>query len=162
MFMLPNSRLPQAETHAVADFAELLCLEKGQASAREIVAYLGRIDDNDHNVGCDDDDDENAELLDEAMNEIHGCAGACGTGYPFQLERSGATLKYDALLTTDRGSIYVYLLLSTRLNMRDNKVHAGIDGTHLLEELAAACLEELFGHHKGKDNCFRNCCWRKI
>jgi hypothetical protein len=154
MFILPKGPSPEAETHELADFAELLCLEKGQTSAREIVAYLGRIDDNDNNLGCEDDDDENADALDDAMNEIDRRAKACGSGYPFLLEREGTALQYDGTQVNQRASIYLYLLLSTRLNMKDSRVHNGIDGAHLLEELAAHVLRNYLGGTKASSIIF--------
>ena len=70
MFRLPNLPSSQAECHELADFAELLAWDKGSISAREIEAYLGRLGENDHNAGCDDNDDENADEIDEVMNEL--------------------------------------------------------------------------------------------
>lgn len=145
MFKLPNSPSPQAEVHELADFVELLCWDHGLASKREIVAYLGRVDDNDSNIGCDDDDDENSESLDEVMNEIERRAVACGGGYPFRLDLEGTVLRYDAESTGHRSILYRYLLLSTRLNMKDNRVHAVIDGADLLEEVAAHALKSYLG-----------------
>lgn len=145
MFKLPNLPSPQAETHELADFIELLCWEKGFASKREIVAYLGRIDDNDNNIGCDDDDDRNSDLLDEVMNEIERRASGCGGGYPFRLDPEGTVLRNNADNNDHKSSLYRYLLLSTRLNMKDNRVHAGIDGANLLEEIAAHALKNYIG-----------------
>jgi hypothetical protein len=140
MFKLPDLPSPQAECHELADFAELLAWHRGSASAREIVAYLGRLDENDDNIGCDDNDDENADELDEVMNEIERRASACGRGYPFALECAGTVLRYAPNDEDHRSHVYRYLLLSTRLNMKDNRIHAGIDGAGLLEEVAANVL----------------------
>lgn len=41
--------------------------------------------------------------------------------------------------------IYRYLLLSTRLNMQSSRVHADIDGTEILEELASLILRDYLG-----------------
>jgi hypothetical protein len=150
MFTLPSPPSPQADVTELADFAELLCLEKNQTSAREIVAYLGRVDDNDNNVGCEDDDDENTYTLDEAMNEIGRRQQACGAGYPFKLERAGTTLQLDNTQHNQRSTIYLYLLLSTRLNMKSNRVHDGLDGTHLLEELGAHAIRNYLGGTKAR------------
>lgn len=146
MFKLPDFPSSQAETHELADFAELTCWEQGVASKREIVAYLGRIDDNDHNIGCDDDDDENSEFLDGVMIEIERRTEACGGGYPFDLEREGTVLRHRSADDVSHPfALYRYLLLSTRLNMLLHKVHDGIDGTSLLEEIAAHTLKNYLG-----------------
>lgn len=147
---MPTLPSPQADVHELADFAELLCWHRGSASKREIVAYLGRVDDNDNNVGCDDDDDKNSDFLDEVMNEIERRVSACGAGYPFQLEHEGTVLRYVADDTGERSTLYRYLLLSTRLNMTNNRVHSGIDGTLLFEEVCAHALKNYLGTARAK------------
>ncbi len=155
MFKLPNPPSPQAGIHELADFAELLCWINGSTSAREIVAYLGQIDDNHTNAGCNDDEDENAGVLDEVMNEIERRATACSSGYPFTLEMEGTVLKCSSLETEATQSIvYLYLLLSTRLNMKDNRIHANIDGAYLLEALSAHVLKSYLGASRAKSFVF--------
>jgi len=145
VFKLPKPPSPRAEAHELADFAELMSWDLGLASKREIVAYLGRIDENDNNFGCEDDDDENSDFLDEVMNEIERRESACGKGYPFNLDLEGTVLRHDSGATSSRSIIYKYLLLCTRLNMRDKRVHAGIDGALLFEELCADVLKNYLG-----------------
>jgi hypothetical protein len=149
MFKLPNLPSSRAHTHELADFSELLAWMKGSASAREIAAYLGRLDENDNNVGCDDNSDESADTLDEVMNEIERREVACGNGYPFRLELVGTVvhLKEDAI-TNPRSLTYLYLLLSTRLNMRDEKIQAELDGTKLLEKISAHILKNYLGNSR--------------
>ncbi|WP_161867217.1 hypothetical protein [Pseudomonas yangonensis] len=154
MFKLPNQPSPKADIHELADFAELLAWCKGTVSAREIIAYLGREDDNDNNVGCDDNDDENANELDEVMNELERRSQACNTGYPFLLELEGTVLKFSPPQDNQKQEIYLYLLLSTRLNMLKSKIHAGIDGTTLLEEIAARTLQFYLGKNRSKSMVF--------
>ena len=154
MFKLPNLPSAQAECHELADFAELLAWDKGSVSAREIEAYLGRLDDNDHNIGCDDNDDENADEIDEVMNEIERRASACGDGYPFALELEGTVLRHAPDDENHRTHLYHYLLLSTRLNMKDNRVHAGIDGADLMEEIAAETLHCYLGPKRARSIVF--------
>ena len=155
MFKLPNLPSPKAGVHELADFAELSCWIKGSTSAREIIAYLVRIDDNDTNEGCEDDEDKITDLLDEVMNEIERRAGACESGYPFTLDDEGTVLKFLTPEVVDtRLNVYLYLLLSTRLNMTDNNTHAGIDGTDLLETLSAHVLRMYLGPEKAKSFVF--------
>ena len=154
MFKLPALPSPKAELHELADFAELLAWSKGSASAREIVAYLGRQDDNDHNIGCDDNDDENADELDEVMNEVERRKAACGEGYPFELEFNGTVLRYIPVDDNHRSDVYRYLLLSTRLNMQSQRTHADIDGTGLLEEIAARVLQCYLGPARARSVVF--------
>lgn len=145
MFKLPASPSPKADPHELADFAELICWDRGSASKREIVGYLGQVDDNEGNRGCDDNDDDNSDLLDEAMNEVERRLAACGGGYPFTLDLNGTVLRPTQQKGTAKSVVYHYLLLSTRLNMKDRGVQAGIDGTQLLEEVAAIALRAYLG-----------------
>lgn len=150
MFKLPNLPSAQAENDELADFAELMAWDRGLISAREILGHLGRLDDNDNNIGCDDNDDENADEIDEVMNEIDRRASACGNGYPFVLDPQGTVLRYASDAENSRAHAYRYLLLSTRLNMKDCRVHAGINGSHLLEELAAEALRCYLGRSRAR------------
>ena len=150
---MPNPTSPDADISELADFAELLGWTNGKTSAREIAAYLGRIDENDGNAGCEND--ENAERLDEVMNEIEHRGSACASGYPFFLESQVTVLQYPVPKPEKTQQVvYLYLLLSTRLNMKDNRNHAGIDGTSLLELLSAHALKNYLGRDKVRSFVF--------
>ena len=154
MFKLPDPPSPQADPHELADFAELLSWDRGSASEREIVAALGRLDDNDSDVGCEDDEDENTAFLDEVMNEIERRSQACGTGYPFRLELKGTVLRHDAACADHRSVLYRYLLLSTRLDMKNCRKHADIDGANLLEDISAHVLQDYLGSARARSIVF--------
>ena len=154
MFMLPSLPSQKAEHHELADFAELLAWRNGSTSAREIIAYLGRLDDNQDNIGCDDDEDETTNELDSVMNELGRRAIACGQGYPFRLDLAGSVLRHDASASEARSDVYRYLLLATRLNMKSHSRHASLDGTHLLEELAAHVLSCYLGRERSRSVVF--------
>ena len=154
MFMLPYLPSEKAEHHELADFAELLAWQNGSVSAREIVAYLGQLDDNQNNIGCDDDEDDTANELDGVMIELGRRSNACGQGYPFKLELAGSVLRHDPDAAGARSDVYRYLLLATRLNMKRNKRHASMDGTQLLEELAAHVLRCYFGRERARSVVF--------
>ena len=123
MFMLPYLPSEKAEHHELADFAELLAWQKGSASAREIIAYLGRLDDNQDNAGCDDNEDETTNELDGVMIELGRRSNACGQGYPFTLELAGSVLRHVPGASEARSDVYRYLLLATRLNMKSHSRH---------------------------------------
>lgn len=145
MFKLPGIPTPRSEVHELADFAEWLAWKQGRASSREILAAIGRLDDNDHNIGCDDNADELADDLDEVMNEIERRHTACNGAYPFTLERAGTVLENRTSQEDPRLTVYYYLLLATRMNMLNNRTHQGIDGTLLMEELG----EHVLGNYLG-------------
>lgn len=152
-FKLPGKPSARADIHELADFAELQAWKNGSVSSREIVAFLGREGESDPNVGCEDIDDENTESLGQVMDEIERRTLACGAGYPYSLNQQGNVLRYhnDGSLQT---LIYCYLLLSTRLNMQNSRVHANIDGTNLLEEVSAEILRSYLGRDRAKASVF--------
>jgi hypothetical protein len=154
MFKLPDAPSPRAGTSELADFVEWSAWREGTVSIRDVLAALGRMEDNEYNIGCDDDEDETANLLDEVFNEIERRSSSCGNGYPFTLHRSGTVLKCFEEDHNPRGDVYRYLLLSTRLNMRDNRIHAGVDGAYLLEELAAHSLGNYLGPTRSRSLVF--------
>ena len=149
--MLPTLPSPRAEIHELADFAELLCWENGLSSEREIVAALGRIDDNEFNIGCEDDESIMTDYLDDVMNEIGRRESNCKKGYPFKLGLNGTSLHYLKESEKDPKSIiYRYLLLCTRLNMQKDRLHKRIDGSVLLEELSAHVLKNYLGWNRAE------------
>lgn len=154
MFKLPAMPTGRADVHELADFAELLALQHNSISVQEMLAYLGQIADNEYNEGADDEDDLNANALDEVMGEIDRRGQACGTGYPFVLDLRGTVVRHRTTDNSERADVYRYLLLSTRLNMTSEKVQAGIDGTALLEELAAVVLRCYLGPERAKSFVF--------
>lgn len=154
MFMLPGRPSPQAEIHELADFLEFQSWTNLTTSKREVQALLGRIDDNEDNIGVNDDDDRSADQLDEALNEIDRRAKICGASYPFTLDSAGNVLRYLADNQSAGASLYKYLLLSTRLNMKSNRSHAAIDGTLILEEWGAHVLKNYLGGTKARSYVF--------
>lgn len=153
-FKLPNHPSPRPHPHELADFAELLTLLRGRCSATEIQRYLGRIDDNDKNVGIEDDDEKNEIISDAMMTEIGYRQRACPDGYPFRTDSTGSILERREDANSDKTLLYHYLLLATRLNMQQEKVQADIDGTQLMEELGAEVLRSYLGGKRARAEVF--------
>ncbi len=145
MFRLPNAPSAQAETHELADFVEWCAWRDGRSSARAVNMALDQVDDNFTNDGCNDDSDENGQKLEEVFCEFERREKACGGGYPFKLDRTGSVLTHLGSVGGPRCAIYHYLLLSTRLDMKNNRRHADIDGTHLMEHLSAHVMSNYVG-----------------
>lgn len=146
---------PGAETNELADFAELKCWKSGSISVGQILSYLVQIDDNEDNAGCDDSEDRNADLLEDVMKEIERRERACDSGYPFTLGPRGGFLRCsESEPEKAQSAVYLYLLLATRLNMKDGRKHAGIDGTTLLEPLSAHAIGSYLGSKKAKSRVF--------
>lgn len=145
-FKLPGLPSPKAKLHELADFAEIIAWKNGCVSEREIIAYLGRVGDNEKNDGVNDTEEETTNELESVMNEIERRSSACRSGYPFTLSPEGTVLKHEsASAQIVESQVYRYLLLSTRLNMKEQKIHAKLDGTLLLEYLAAHVLQNYLG-----------------
>lgn len=144
-FKLPNRPSPRPNAHELADFAELLALTRGKCSATEIQRYLGRLDDNQENVGLEDDDEENEKISDGMIVEIGFRMRACPDGYPFQTDTTGSILEPRDDVDPLKVLLYRYLLMATRLKMKGEKIQSGIDGTQLLEELGARVLRSYLG-----------------
>lgn len=153
MFKLPNHPSSGASAYEIADFAEILAWINKRVSIREIVALLGREGENDPNVGCEDIDDQNSNIVEEAFEEIQRRCFACNGRYPFSLDKTGNVLDFNSF-NQESTWIYGYLLLSTRLNMKNNRNHGGVDGTTILEEISAEGLKAYLGKDRAKSLVF--------
>ena len=148
MFKWPGVPYASDPQNELADFAELLCWKQGTASVTDLSQAIGRLADNQYSNGVPEEE-EIPRYIEAAFEEIELRIGACDGGYPFGVDDRGNVL--HAIEDTEDGRfvVYKYLLLATRLNMGtgqgNNRSHAGIDGTHLLEELSAETCREYFG-----------------
>lgn len=144
MFKWPTSPSPYAPSHELADFAEMTCWQEDEMSATSLSRLFVRLAENDYSEGVPEEDDVD-RFAEEAFAEIERRQEICGDGYPFVVGEGGSTLQIRGDGANFRHVIYKYLLLATRLNMRDNRRHAGIDGTRLLEKLSAEVAKGYFG-----------------
>ena len=144
MFKWPGTPSPRAPEHELADFVELTCWRQGSTSVAAITKLLGRLDENDYADGVPEEE-EASGVVEDAYYEIERRRQICRDGYPFLVENHGHTLRVNEHGDSRQRVIYRYLLLATRLNMRDNRNHADIDGTLLFEELSAETGREYFG-----------------
>ena len=117
----------------------------GAMSSRDMVSFLGQVDDNQNNEGIQDDENATTDKIDEVMQEIGQRHLACGGGYPFILRHEGTVLECAALDDRVQRIAYRYLLLCTRLRMDRSRVQAGLDGANLMERLSAHVLANYLG-----------------
>ena len=110
----------------------------------DILRQLVRLEENDYSTGVPIDEATEIKVQ-EAYAEVDSRGSLCGTGYPFELSEDGAALIARLAVPSATRNVYKYLLLATRLNMKDDRRHAGIDGTLLFEALAADVAREYFG-----------------
>ena len=143
MFKWPEAPSPRAEEHELADFVELVTWRDGRMSAVELTRSLGRLDEADYSEGVPEEDEVDARV-ETVFAELERRDEACAGGYPFSIGDSGQTVRSKESVC-ERHMIYRYLLLATRLNMNDNRLHGGLDGTQLFEELAAESVRCYLG-----------------
>lgn len=148
MFKWPGKPAPEAfehEVHEMADFVELQTWQRSGMSMMDLIRFLEQNADPDYSTSVPEDTEE-GQWTENIYTEIERRKEGCGTeGYPFEIKRNGHRVEILQGIRNHRYIIYKYLLLATRLNMRDNKTHKGIDGTKLFEELAAEIAREYFG-----------------
>lgn len=146
MFKWPGEPSARAPEHELADFAELMAWQRNSTSRTDLSRLLGRLDENDYSHGVPEEE-ETDRLAEDAYREIEQREEGCGEGYPFKITKEGYTLRTPQEAENRKHTIYRYLLLATRLNMKDDRRHAGIDGALLFEELAAEVAREYLGTH---------------
>lgn len=148
MFKWPTPPSPQASVHELADFTELLCWQQTTTSVTAVERSLSRLGENDHSEGVQEDD-RLRDVIEEVFQELDRRKVACHGSYPFQLDETGTILNAVQTVNSGRIVIYKYLLLATRLNMGthqgSDRIQAQLDGTKLLEDLAAEACREYFG-----------------
>ena len=148
MFKWPGEPSPSDEAHELADYVELVAWRDGSMSAVALIRFLGRREDPDYSAGVPEEDEADT-VVEDAFGEIERRREACAGDYPFVLDDSGAIVQRQGGRTGGQANamhaIYKYLLLATRLDMKNDRRHGGHDGTKLLEELAAETARSYLG-----------------
>lgn len=135
---------PKAYLEELADFWEIQATRyRGQFVSRVEIAHLlnPQLDELKHE-GLESDDDKVFSRLDATFSELESRVNSTGRKYPFSFGSTSIKLGNN---DTAMGTIYLYLLLCTRLNMKDRKIQNGIDGTLLFEKLCAIVAKNYFG-----------------
>lgn len=127
-----------------ADFWEITALQYSGSFVSQL--YIGKalakeLDELSHE-GIDSEDDQLNDKLDDVFKELERRISATNSKYPFEFKRYSIKLDEAESITKD---VYLFLLLSTRFNMKENKIHGGIDATHLFEDLCAWVAKKYFG-----------------
>ena len=84
-------------------------------------------------------------VIESAFSEIERRIEACDGRYPFQVDSTATALRYLPISNDCKHLAYKCLLLATRLNMSSNRIHAGIDGTNLMEWISANVARRYLG-----------------
>lgn len=142
MFNRPNINDPIA---IVADYIELQCfLMKTPVSPYSLRSLFSMSDDEIDNEGVASSDDFSIETIEDGIKECKQRAESCPSVYPFDVNANSLSLQ---TLDNLNKTIYLFLLLATRLDMKDESRHADHDATKLFEELCAGVSAEYFGRH---------------
>ena len=144
MFKWPTPPTDSAPRHELADFIELFCWQQGNTSATDLSRLLGRLAENDYSDGVPEEEEMDWRIED-AFREIERRQEVCSGGYPFEFVNGEHTIRVTNNHSEPVQYIYKYLLLCTRLNMASSRLHVGIDGTQLFEELSAQVARTYFG-----------------
>src|ERR1700748_63969 len=137
MFKLPDG-IPslRSSSQEWADYAEYLALKKGSISLHDLTRTPLLVSDETVVNGINDATDNFNDKADEISIEINRRKNISKHKYPFDAVQNGYALKYD-LQDDNYNWIYRFLLLSTRMNMKKQKVQNDIDGTEVFEKLSA-------------------------
>ncbi|QDU23298.1 hypothetical protein [Urbifossiella limnaea] len=130
-----------------ADYIELECLKKsnGSFSGGDLAAVFSRLNDDLPEDRRDADlDTENAirEAFAELGDRIEH-SGRRGHRYPYKLNRNADVLTFDTNIKAF--DLYLFLLTATRLNMGEDRVHEGIDGAELFEQVCCEVAKNYWG-----------------
>lgn len=143
-FKWPGTPTRRAKEGELADYVELCCARDGSVSVTSLTRDLGRVAENDYSHGVPVDEAAEGVAVD-AFGELERRTDLCGGGYPFQLAEGGQVLECRRDPDNRQHVVYEYLLMATRLNMKDDREHGGLDGTALLEELGESVAREYLG-----------------
>ena len=144
MFKWPGAPSAHADHHELADYAEILCWLEGTTSQTAFAHSLGMLAENDYSDGVPEEE-EIPLAVESAFQQIERRMAGCDGGYPFEFDETGNALRASQEVGNNGHLVYRYLLLATRLNMSQNRLHGGIDGTSLFEETSAETARGYFG-----------------
>lgn len=135
---------PRPSLNELADFIEVECLRSSSHSfsVTEVAQQLGLVDDE---STPEDEECESLEQIRAALSLIEDRRRNANNRYPFNTGVS--SIEVDSACPEFIKQLYIFLLLSTRENMRDNRFVGKIDGSVLFERLSAEVLKNFLGEH---------------
>lgn len=135
---------PRAYKEEKADFWEIQSLINPgiYISRANIISTLSKGTDEIYHEGIESEDDTIDDGLDAVLIELDRRFSFTNQKYPFTLKRNSIKINEDESTLT---LIYKYMLLCTRLNMRESKIQNGLDGTQLFENLSSYVANKYFG-----------------
>jgi hypothetical protein len=135
---------PESSIEEIADYIECQSLlVDAKISINETVKPILMVSDEINVGGIDDDDAAFQNRIEEVIQEIDRRSQVCDQRYPFSIHDTGYTIQANK--NDSNYWVYIFLLLSTRLNMNSRKILAEIDGSKILEYLSAEVAKCYFG-----------------
>ena len=143
-YKIPNLPSPKAYKEELADFWEIQALRNPgrYISSADITRIIAIGLDEIKHEGIESEDDKLAADLVDVFFELQRRHDFSSGKHPFSFKIYSLKLNEEGSLFKN---IYLFLLLCTRFNMTQSKVHNGIDGTLLFEELSAVVASNYFG-----------------
>lgn len=146
MFKIGETPSMSADPIEHADYLEIECLRQSDrnASGADLIAALGRVAD-DLPEERAKADERAEEIIEATFNELRERRKHSGKGayrYPFKIDKSERLLRFDASIHFD---LYLFMLFATRLNMQENRVQQGHDGTAVFEEICCEVAKKYLG-----------------
>lgn len=130
----------------ITDYWEIECLlsqeQTFSSTQGEIEEDFVEEDEN----GRNDEIDSFTEITQQnAFLGIADRQNLCSNGYPFTMEGNSIRLREDTSELIRQ--VYSFLLLATRIDMKQMKMQQGVDGAALFERLCNEVLRYYFGRH---------------
>lgn len=143
-FKIPGNPSPQAYKEELADFWEIQALQTpGYAvSKKDIIRVLSIGSDETEIEGIEDFSDRLSMRLDDVLIELQRRPTFSKNEYPFKFNKNSIEISPTLSLNE---YLYLFMLLCTRLNMKDKKIQANMDGTLLFEELCCIAARNYIG-----------------
>jgi hypothetical protein len=147
MFKIGTAPPHTADQIDHADYLELECLRQSDLniSGADLSAVFSRLNDDLPEDRRDADlDTENA--VREAFSELGDRVEHSGRRkhrYPYRLNRTADLLTFDDRI--EMYDLYLFLLTATRLNMGEDRLHDGIDGSELFEQVCCEVAKNYWG-----------------
>lgn len=148
LFNAPSSKAGVSER---ADYLELLALRSNDhdAALQDLIEIVDRAEgqeDEESESKVDEDrelETAAAEALDEHSERMRDL-GPAGDLYPYTIDADLLSVRKE--FPDKNGSfLYWFLLFCTRLNMRDERMHGGLDGAQLFERLSLQTAMRYWG-----------------
>jgi hypothetical protein len=150
---MPKFRLPALPTYdcdspvEIADLWEVVAVlsNSKKASLNDLRAIIRRQAESDPDSDAEEDIEEESRF-DFATDEIRYRIAACGlNNYPFCFaQNSERVIELKVAIAPERSLLYLFLLLTTRLNMNTCRIFNQVDGPLLFEEVCEVALKKIW------------------